>query len=262
MSSPSLPWQQPFLHSSRSEMPKGERHVTAARTLVVGLTTVALLTMWSYVIVRATRVSFTNDEAISYGIIHGARTFVETANNQWLNTQLMRVSQYMFGQSELALRFPNVAAFGLYGAASVVLLSRVRRLEARAVGFALLLVNPFLIEFFALARGYGLSLAFTATAVACVFFGGSSLSARRELGRLALIGLFGSLAFYANFSALNIVLGLFAVEVIDLLVKDSRREVLVEAGYRPAAVAVVGITAASLIPGILQLRHLRMTGSR
>ena len=131
---------------------------------------------WIYVIVRASNVSFTNDEAISYGIIHGAQTFVDTPNNQWLNTLLMRVSQYVFGQSELALRLPNVAAFGLYGAASVMLLSQVRHVEAKAVGFSLLVVNPFLLEFFGLARGYGLSLAFLAAAFACVFFARPTLS--------------------------------------------------------------------------------------
>jgi hypothetical protein len=228
-----------------------------ARKLTFGLTTLALLAMWIYVIVRAATVSFTNDETISYSIIHGAQTFVDTANNQWLNTQLMRVSQYFFGQSELALRLPNVAAFGLYGIASVALLSRVQRLEARVVGFALLLVNPFLIEFFALARGYGLSVGFSVAAAACVFFGGSSTSARGELGRLILTGIFGSLAFYANFSALNIVLGLLAVEMTGLVVRGPQREILIKAYYRLTAAVVLGFTSASLVPGILQLRHLQ-----
>jgi hypothetical protein len=219
--------------------------------------TVTLLAMWVYVILRAASVSFTTDEAASYGILHGATTFVDTANNQWLNTFLMGVSQHLFGQAELALRLPNIAAFGLYATATAVLLSRVRRLDAKAVGFALLVINPFLIEFFALARGYGLSLAFSAAAVACLFYGGPGQSARRELVRFALIGVFGSLAFYANFSALNIVLGLLAVEVIDLLIRGSRRDVLIKAGYRPAAIAILGLTAVSLIPGILQLHHLQ-----
>jgi hypothetical protein len=218
------------------------------------------LATWIYVIVRASNVSFTNDEAISYGIIHGAQTFVDTPNNQWLNTLLMRVSQYVFGQSELALRLPNVAAFGLYGAASVMLLSQVRHVEAKAVGFSLLVVNPFLLEFFGLARGYGLSLAFLAAAFACVFFARPTLSARWELGRLVLVGVFGSLAFYANFSALNLILALLTVEVIDLVVRRSRREVIVQAGYRLAAVVIVCLTAVSLIPGILQLQHLQAIG--
>jgi hypothetical protein len=216
-----------------------------------------LLAVWVYVIVRTVKVAFTNDEAISYGIIHGAQTFVETANNQWLNTQLMRVSQYLFGQSELALRLPNAAAFCIYGVATIVLLSQAKRLEAKVLGFSLMVINPFLIEFFALARGYGLSLAFLAAAIACIFVGRPDMPLRRELGRLILIGLFGSLAFYANFSALNIVLGLLTVETVDLVVRALRRDLPLSNGFWVATVAIVVLTAASLVPGILQLRHLQ-----
>ena len=234
--------------------------MTAIHRLVVGLMAILLLAAWVYVVIRAWNVSFTNDEAITYGIIHGAQTFVETANNQWLNTLLMRISQSLFGQSELALRLPNVVAFGLYSAASIALLSQVRHLAAKGVGFALLAINPFLLEFFGLARGYGLSLAFLAAAVACVFFARGTSSAQGELGRLVLIGVFGSLAFYANFGSLNLVLALLAVETIDLIVRGPRREAIMQAGYRPAAGLVICLTAGSLIPGILQLRHLQAIG--
>jgi hypothetical protein len=236
------------------------RKATAVHRLVASLMAIVLLAAWVYVIIRAWNVSFTNDEAITYGIIHGARTFVDTANNQWLNTLLMRMSQYLYGQSELALRLPNVAAFGLYGVASIALLSQVRHLSAKGVGFALLVINPFLLEFFGLARGYGLSLAFLAAAVACVVFARGTPSARGELGRLVLTGVFGSLAFYANFSSLNLVLALLAVETIDLIVRGPRRDAIMQAGYRPAAGAVICLTAASLIPGILQLQHLQAIG--
>jgi hypothetical protein len=230
-----------------------------ANRLIAGLIVITCLAVWVYVIVRGIRVPFTTDEAASYGILHGEKAFVDTANNQWLNTQLMWVSQRVFGQSELALRLPNIAAFGLYATAVTVLLSRVRRFEAKAVGFTLLVVNPFLIEFFALARGYGLSLAFSAAAVACLFSQDRSESVRHELGRIALTGFFGSLAFYANFSALNIVLGLLAVQSSDLLIRRSHRDdVPVQAGVRLAAVAIIGLTAMSLVPGILQLHHLQV----
>jgi hypothetical protein len=232
----------------------------ATRRLVVDLMAIVLLAAWVYVIIRAWNVSFTTDEAATYGIIHGAQTFVDTANNQWLNTLLMRISQHLYGQSELALRLPNVLAFGLYGVASIGLLSQVRHLTAKGVGFALLVVNPFLLEFFGLARGYGLSLAFLAAAVSCVVFARGTLSARGELGRLVLIGVFGSLAFYANFSSLNLVLALLAVETIDLIVSGPQREAIMQAGYRPVAGVAICLTAGSLIPGLLQLQHLQAIG--
>jgi hypothetical protein len=245
---------------ARLRRPESGRDIAGTHRLAVSLMAITLLAIWVYVLIRASDVAFTNDEAISYGIIHGVQTFVDSANNQWLNTWLMRVSQYAFGQSELALRLPNVAAFGLYGAALLALLSEVRHLEAKVIGFALLVINPFLLEFFGLARGYGLSSAFLMAAVACVVFTWRVASARRELGRLVLIGVFASLAFYANFSTLNVVLALLAVEISDLVVRGARREVIAQAGYRPAAAVVVCLTAASLVPGILQLRHLQAIG--
>jgi len=153
--------------------------------LVVRSMIIMLLAIWVYVLIRASNVAFTNDEAISYGVIHGVPTFVDSANNQWLNTWLMRVSQYAFGQSELALRLPNVAAFGLYGAAAIALLFEVRHLEAKVIGFALLVINPFLLEFFGLARGYGLSSAFLIAAVACIVFTWRVASARRSWADLS-----------------------------------------------------------------------------
>lgn len=53
-------------------------------------------------------------------------------------------------------------------------------------------------------------------------------------------------------------MGLLAVEIIDLLIRP-RRSVSIKAGYR-AAVAILCLTAASLIPGILQLRRLQALG--
>ena len=97
----------------------------------------------------------------------------------------------MFGQSELALRLPNVVAFGIYGTASVVLLSQAHHFEAKAMGFALLVANPFLLEFFRPRPRLWAQLGLFGRAAACVVFARGMLSARRELSRIVLIGVFG-----------------------------------------------------------------------
>ncbi len=221
---------------------------------------VATAAGWVYIVARAKGVSFVCDEALSYGIIHGDPTFVDTPNNQWLNTFLMHVSQHLFGESEMALRLPNVVVFGLYGIASIAFLASLRHLAAKVAGFALLLLNPFLLEFFGLARGYGLSLAFSAAAVASLFVGGRSSSVPRELGRLAATGTFGALAFYANFSALNLVLALLGVEMLDLFFRDVWKGATRWSRAHRGAIAIVCASAASLAPGILHLRHLQKIG--
>jgi hypothetical protein len=221
----------------------------------------ALLVAWIYIVARAKNVSFVCDEALSFGILHGEQTFVDTPNNQWLNTLLMRVSQFIFDESEFALRSPNVASFGIYGAALLAVLSRLRHPTAKVAGFVLLAINPFLLEFFGLARGYGLSLAFSMAAIACTFWRKRSASARRELARMALTGAFGALAFYANFSALNLVLALLGVEMIDLGVLFYHQHThKLPRPARRAAIGIVCASGASLLPGILYLRHLQHIG--
>lgn len=234
-----------------------KRNVT---TLSLGLMAVAVVAAWVYIIARAKGVSFVCDEALSYGIIHGDQTFVDTANNQWLNTLLMRVGEHLFGESELALRLPNVVVFGLYGAASLALLARLRHIAARVAGFALLLLNPFLLEFFGLARGYGLSLAFSAAAIASLLVGRRATSVAQELGRLTVTGMFGALAFYANFGALNLALALLGVEMVDLLFMDIWQGTARWSRAHRGAVAIVCTSAVSLVPGILYLRHLQKVG--
>lgn len=115
----------------------------------------------AYVIWRSISISFTHDESLSYTIITGNETQVYTANNHWLNTVLMFVFSKIFGYSEFALRFPNVIAFAIY----LLLVYRIWKKFSGAtlslvIAAPLLLLNPFMLDFFGLARGYGLGMMF------------------------------------------------------------------------------------------------------
>lgn len=108
---------------------------------------------------RAATFPFTHDESLSYAIFHGEPLWLITANHHVLNTWLMRASSLVFGNSTLALRLPNVLAHAIYLIAVVLLLSRLRSPFLRICAFVLLALNLFVLDFFALARGYGLGLA-------------------------------------------------------------------------------------------------------
>jgi hypothetical protein len=223
------------------------------RRAIAALALLAVLAAWLYIAVRARNLSFTHDEALSYELINGDPSQLGTANNHWLNSAAMRLSQALFGESELALRLPNVAAFGLYGAAVVSMLSRLRRVEAQVLGFALLLGNPFVLEFFGLARGYGLSLAFAAAAMACLFVGANRPPAS-GLRRPLAVGAFSSLALYANFSMLNVVVAILCVAVIDVI-RGARA-----GSSRRTELWVLALGALALVPGIVLLARLRARG--
>jgi uncharacterized membrane protein len=83
-----------------------------------------------------------------------------SANNHLLNTWLMKCSVNLFGESEFALRLPNVLAAGVYFFASGALLEKLFEKRWQIVlAFLVLTLNPFILDFFCVARGYGISLA-------------------------------------------------------------------------------------------------------
>ncbi|HWQ55267.1 MAG TPA: glycosyltransferase family 39 protein [Bryobacteraceae bacterium] len=114
---------------------------------------------------RAATQAITIDEAYTYN------TFVERgvadsvkyydANNHVLHTILVKLSTAVFGVSELTVRLPSVLGGALY-------LTAVWRLCSYAFGggwmmllaVAMLGLNPFVLDYLSIARGYGLGLAF------------------------------------------------------------------------------------------------------
>jgi hypothetical protein len=117
---------------------------------------VALVALSVY---RAATYPFTHDESLSYAIFHGEPLWLITANHHVLNTWLMRASSLVLGDSAFALRLPNVTAHAVYLVAVVFLVSRLRSRFLQVCAFVLLALNLFVLDFFALARGYGLGLA-------------------------------------------------------------------------------------------------------
>lgn len=118
----------------------------------------AYLLLFIYVVIRANNLSFTHDESLSYAILFDNPMAIQTANNHILNTLFMWLSSLFFGNSEIALRLPNILSFGLYLYASFVIFKETKNAWLMALGSCLILLNPFLIDYFSLARGYGISL--------------------------------------------------------------------------------------------------------
>ncbi len=72
----------------------------------------------------------------------------------------MKYSEMLFGASELALRMHSVIAHVIFLLFSYLILKHVKKPWIKLAGFLILNVNPFLLDFFSLARGYALSLSF------------------------------------------------------------------------------------------------------
>lgn len=166
--------------------------------------------LFGYVVFRAIHLSFVHDESLSFKILLGEDTWRFTANHHPLNTFLMQWFSRRFGNSEWALRIPNVVSYLFYLTAGMLLLRRLRSLWIVCLGFALLNLNPFLLDFFGLARGYGMASGFALTAL--YFFTEAWNSPGTSSGerKLFLSLVFAALADLGNFAWINFHLALLA----------------------------------------------------
>lgn len=117
------------------------------------------------------------------------------ANNHWLNTILIRLLQMTVraDYSEFVIRLPSLCFFALY---LVGLAYAYRRGHCSLPALLLLVSNYYLLEFYGLARGYGM-------ANTCVFFACLSWIKWRDSGysedrHLRWLMLYMSLGVFAN----------------------------------------------------------------
>ncbi len=171
-----------------------------------------------YVVLRAYYMSFTHDEALTFTIVQNHESYWGTTpNHHLLNTFLMRISYGWFGMKEWVLRLPNVLAylvFGLYVLKSIRLLSgNILPLAAGIIIFC----NPYFLNFFSLARGYGLSTAFVAAAMyyLLTYYVGEDNKIKRD-NRLILAVIFAGLAALANLTAINFLITVLLFDWISL----------------------------------------------
>lgn len=157
---------------------------------------------------RAALLSLTCDEASTYfshvpnsiwSCFFSASCWND-ANNHLLNTFMMQLSIDAFGVSELTLRLPNLFGHLLFLIFSILLVRRYsNNFWIGLAGFCLLNLNPFLLEFFSLARGYGLGVGWMMTSIYFLFRWVENV--KLNLGIYCYAGAF--LAVLSNFIFLN-----------------------------------------------------------
>lgn len=222
------------------------------RNLIIFLFSALLLT---YIVIRANALSFTHDESLSFTITEGKKIWAASANNHQLNTFLMSQSKSLFGAGEFSLRLPNVLAFVLYLLGSFLIFGKSKGTSNRnwlfLFALSVALLNPFVLEFFSLARGYGLSLA-------CMMMGmyfmirneKPAFSSAACLQNLAFAAAFAALATYANLALINFYISILMVFALKYLLvrrqaKSSRFDLL-----------FVGIFLLACIPLYVDIQHL------
>jgi hypothetical protein len=192
-----------------------------------------------YEVARAARSSFTCDEAGSYLDFISPNVLAlfnfNSANNHFLNSLLAKISSTLGGTSEFVLRLPNLLAYVAYLFFAFLILNRFVKTKLIVLcGYLLLSLNPYVLDYFSLCRGYGLSLGFL---MASLFFLFSFLNGTTEPRpnrhrhlRYSLMA--AALAVLSNFSLLNVYLSLVAF-IFGYFVFLNRRDRLAEFSVAP-----------------------------
>jgi uncharacterized membrane protein YgdD (TMEM256/DUF423 family) len=179
-----------------------------------------------YVVVRAWVIPFTWDESFSWlEFVRGDDLWPKdvgtmSANNHLLNTWLMKLCKWGMGSSEFSLRLPNVLAGIVYILSVAWFSCREKNTFRQVAVFLLLAGHPYLLEFFSIARGYGLANGIMLAGFWMLWRWCRDNSLRDAFFGLSLL----ALAVFANLTFLHVLLGATAAVLLRLLTRPSLRQ--------------------------------------
>lgn len=159
-----------------------------------------------YILLRAWWLPITHDEGATC-FNHVPRRLLDTLffqkeanpNNHILNTIGIKIFQGIFGWKTFVVRIPALIGGFCYLAVSILMARRITAISwLRVLILLLMLGNPYLLEFFSLARGYGLAIGLMSLAI-WQYWLFIDFNARKYAHRAAI---FAGLAVYANFTLL------------------------------------------------------------
>jgi hypothetical protein len=168
-----------------------------------------------YISNRADKLSMTHDESSTTNVVDGtyseimfAPSMFGSANNHIVNSLLLKKSVQVFGWHEWSIRLPNVLSFILYFFAVVLLAGNLSSNEwIRLATIFFLCASHFLLDYFSLARGYGIAVAFEMVSLYFLI----QFFTTRKTNLLFWSFLLAALAAYSNFTWLNIFLAQWLV---------------------------------------------------
>lgn len=179
----------------------------------------------AYTSYRAFALSITFDEGTSY-IEFARSSFADiisqkiiSPNNHLLNTLGMKLFSHFFGSSEWVLRLHSVIAHIFYLFFSYQIVKRLGTTILIVSGFVLLNFNPYLLDFFSLARGYGLAVTFM---MGSIYFLFKILDNPLDKTSTLFSFLLASLAVVSNYSLLLFFAALFIIYNIIILVNSKK----------------------------------------
>jgi hypothetical protein len=176
-----------------------------------------------YTLLRAFNIGFTHDESYtflysshnSFMQIISNRTTLVSANNHILNTLFIKLFYNMFGGAEIALRLQSIFAHAIYLLVTFLLLRNLKSNVLIICGYIILNSNPYLLDFFSLARGYALAISFMMVSI--YYF--IRFTEDEKEKQLVYSFIAASLAVLSNFALLNYFAALLFIQQVFLFLK-------------------------------------------
>jgi hypothetical protein len=210
-------------------------------------------------VIRAIRLSITWDEAYSYlefvrnGIVFPERYVKMSANDHFLNTGAMIFFSKIFGASEFVLRIPNLIAHLLFLYFSGRLVKHFETTALIIFSFLIINVNPYLLDFFSLARGYGISFGLMMGSIYYLF---CFLTKEKKNTNAILSLLFAGLSVFANLVMLNYFIVFSGIITIAFFILPNAygKKTKLLSKEMIAALLIVAIVLGIILPITLKLK--------
>lgn len=202
---------------------------------------VALL-LWAYIIYRAVFLSITQDEAHSYLLAKtdNWRQMAGTTNTHWLNTIFVRLVLLLPGSDAVwKLRLLSILSWVVYAWSAIRLSDMLKNRWLGFACFAALVLNPFILLYFSLERGYAPAFAFLLLSL----YIASKRLRNNAFGPAEWVPVFllAALASLANFSAFYFFMAL-AVLYVGYIILTRRLSQLFSPASRKLWFIIVSIT--------------------
>ena len=178
----------------------------------------SVLLVFVYVVLRAIHVPMLPDEASTFFHYIVSENFLPfeanwDANNHILNSALGFLCYKVLGPQQWWIRLPNVLSFLVFGYFTVRVSEDIKNGLVRWSVQIAVLTAAFLLEFFSLARGYAMSIAFL---MGAIFYGAQYLKSHRLKSQF-LLWFWMWLAVAASLTLINsylIAIGLVLVAIV------------------------------------------------
>jgi hypothetical protein len=223
--------------------------------------------LFTYIFLRSFLVSFTHDESLTvleyvvkpWSVIN----HVTYTNNHLFNSWCAKICFNLFGYSEAGLRLPNVLAGGLFFLYAAKLVRRIFS-DGRLmlIAYMLICINEFVLDFFGLCRGYGISVGLLMTAVYFLYRYFESPKKNRAFALLSVllmgIAMLANYTFFTLFVMHAGIILLFEIRFLWTHIQLKKKEVL-KAAVFPAMIFLIACLAGWKMLGFLL--SLKQTGS-